>query len=158
MWLNRLKKETDFLMINRTGSGLITTSLLLHAIPNIQQTFVSYDSFIDDWELELKRCAAGLGIAWPEDDSRLKEGMAAFVRPDLRHSISGIGELKKHKAPKPVIKLYKLLDSEINEPFIHNTSLFSEAEKLLKDFLLYTCFFEYDMSKPLGTWRKIGRA
>lgn len=71
--------------------------------------FISYEKLVNDWEFELRRCAAGLRTVWPEDDTELKEKMNEFIRPDMRHSISGMAGLTKPNAPRPVKKLYKLL-------------------------------------------------
>ncbi len=125
----------------------------LKASAEIPRVFISYDSFLADWETELKRCATGLHIDWPADDLKITEEMNSFIRPSLRHSKSGVKELEEANAPKPVIELYglimDLLGCKIGEATFND-----KVKGLSEDFSAYERFFRDDMQ---GSWDAVTR-
>ncbi len=80
----------------------------LQALGDLPAAFVAYDRFLEDPPRELRRCAGTLGLSWPAGDAALETALAALVRPDLRHSVSGLEELLGAGAVPPVIDLYGL--------------------------------------------------
>src|SRR6185369_10575255 len=104
-----LEKRNGFTTDKGLGIWFNHTITALKGIEGLETIFLSYDRFMDDWEPELKRCAAGLGIEWPAEESGLRAKMTPFVRRDLRHSVSGLDELYAVKAPEPVIRLHGFL-------------------------------------------------
>src|SRR3972149_5068202 len=92
----------------------------LRSTADVKRSFISYDRFLADWEGELKRCAADIDVAWPEDDTELKAKMSEFIKPGLRHSLSGLNELRESGAPRPVIELYSLLECALAPGFAPN--------------------------------------
>lgn len=81
----------------------------LNGIDGLETVFVLYDSFLSNWKTELRKCSDALGIDWPADDSELIEKMTSFLRHDLRHSVSGLDELKAANVPEPISRLYRWL-------------------------------------------------
>lgn len=119
----------------------------LKASADLRRAFVSYDRFLDDWESELKRCADVLGIEWPEDASFLRDTMKGFIRPNLRHSHSGVEDLLSSGAPEPVVRLYRLLES-VTGPTSEPDQKFNEKiDALEKEFSSYARFYNDDLMK-----------
>ena len=119
----------------------------LKASAGLRRVFVSYDRFLDDWEGELKRCADGLGIGWPEDVSLLRDKMKGFIRPNLRHSHSGVEDLLSSGAPEPVVRLYRLLES-VTEPSLQPDPAFNEKiDALEEEFSSYARFYNDDLMR-----------
>ncbi len=110
-------------------------------IPNV---YVLYDNFLNNWETELRRCANQLGVDWLEDDLHLKEKMAELIRPDLRHGVSSIGDLKNSHSPYPVIELYELLVKVAEGVSMPNTQFKDSVDRLSREFMSYSCFFTSD--------------
>ncbi len=102
-----LRKRNGFSLKKSYGIWFNYNIYALRAIADVPTVFVHYDKFLENWEPELKRCAQGLGIPWPNDDSRLKKAMASFLHPDLRHSFSNASDLQD--VPEPVQELYSIL-------------------------------------------------
>jgi len=140
-----LEKRNGFTMDKGLGIWFNHTIAALKGIEGLETIFLSYDSFLDDWEAELKKCAVVLGIEWPADDAGLRAKMAPFVRSDLRHSVSGLDELYAVKVPEPVIRLYGLLLDVQSGPG-KSTAAGSKAEDLYQEFLGYARLFDFDMA------------
>lgn len=148
-----LKKRNGFTTDKGLGVWFNNTLAALHGIEGLDTVFLSYDSFLDDWETELKRCAAGLGLNWPTVETFLQAEMATFVRRDLRHSVSGTDELHAVKAPEPVIRLYMLLlDILSGNVALHAAK--KMTEDMYQEFCSYARLFEYDMA-TLADCRKL---
>lgn len=120
----------------------------LMAVADVPTIFISYDRFLNDWIVELKKCATGLGINWPEDDTELKNQMNAFIRPGLRHSSSGVKELEQSGAPEPVIKLYELLNSLVEDDKTPDSAFYGKVKTLYDEFYSYARFY-YDNATDL---------
>lgn len=118
----------------------------LKSSAHMDRVFISYDRFLAGWETEIRRCASGLGIPWPEDDTALKEKMREFIHPEFRHSFSGLNELKDSGAPSPVIELYTLL-KEVMDPAAPSARFDEEVERLADGFSTYARFFDYDIKR-----------
>jgi len=58
-----------------------------------QRVVVRYEDLLDDWESVLRTVSHNLEIDWPQNTDRLKREVEAFLTPELRHHISGTGEL-----------------------------------------------------------------
>jgi GT2 family glycosyltransferase len=142
-----LKKRNGFPYDKSFGIWFNYNIAAFLATSYIPRTFISYDRLLDDWELELRRCAAGSGIAWPEDESRLRKKMNAFIRPDMRHSASGMEELKGSDAPRPVIKLVELLNETLDTSVAPDASLARRVNRLSEEFRSYAHFVEHDMAE-----------
>jgi len=71
--------------------------------------------------------------------------MANFVRRDLRHSVSGLDELKAMKVPEPIIRLYGLL-LDIQSGTWESDATGSMTEVMYQEFLSYARLFDYDMA------------
>ena len=119
----------------------------LKASASVPRVFVSYDRFLDDWEGEMRMCSPELGIPWPGDDRELRENIGSFVRPELRHSASGLKELVEAGASEPVLRLYELLSGVLDGTKAPDDVHAAQIEKLSKDFTAYARFFEHDMAE-----------
>lgn len=108
----------------------------LRAIAGLPVTFISYDSFLNDWETELRRCSSELHITWPQDDSELHSTMKAFIRPDLCHSCTTAEDLIDAGTPQPVLALYDLLNCLLNGKADSKTIYRALTE-------LYDIFYDY---------------
>lgn len=116
----------------------------LMKVADVRLAFISYDRFLSDWEGELKRCAVVLGIPWPDDDSGLKSEMRKFIRADLRHSYSGLKELKESGASRPVVELYELLVGLTNETLDADEMFFQKIKDLYEEYCSYSGFYRAD--------------
>lgn len=104
-----LARRNGFTIGKALGIWLNYTSSALKSCEGCDITFLSFDSFLDDWYTELKKSALVLGLEWPVDDIKLKEQMASFVRHDLRHSATKMEDLQALDVPEPVIRLYQFV-------------------------------------------------
>ncbi len=139
-----LRKRNGFSLKKSYGIWFNYNISALRAVSDVPTVFVHYDRFLENWERELRRCAQGLGIPWPNDDSGLKNAMASFLRPDLRHSVSDASDLQDF--PEPVQELYSILLMLADEEATLSDS--SEAlGKMYGDFTGYARMFEATMSK-----------
>jgi hypothetical protein len=93
---------------------------------------ISYDKLLNNWELELKRCANKIGIRWPKDDSVFVQEVNSFIRPDLRHSASNINELRRSGAPDYVVELYALLLCILEDGKTIDSSCIAKLDALVK--------------------------
>lgn len=139
-----LEKRNGFTLDKGFALWFNNTISALKDMEGLEPIFLSYDRFLDDWEAELKRCAAGLNIVWPADEVGLRAQMAPFVRRDLRHSVSGVDELHEVAAPGPVIRLYSLLSA-----IMQGSIALRDAEKSIADlhqeFCSYARLFAFDI-------------
>jgi len=140
-----LEKRNGFTTDKGLGIWFNHTINALKGLEGLETVFLSYDNFMDDWETELKKCADGLRIPWPDDEAELKVQMANFVRRDLRHSVSGLDELKAMKVPEPIIRLYGLL-LDIQSGTWESDATGSMTEVMYQEFLSYARLFDYDMA------------
>lgn len=112
-----------------------------HALPRY---FISYDGFLSNWELELRRCVAGLKIPWPEDESIMRGEMNEFISPDLRHSFSKLHHLEDAGIPSSVLKLNQLFEKAVETSSITETTFIEDIERLYEEFSFYANFLLYD--------------
>lgn len=151
-----LEKRNGFNLDRSFGIWFNYNIAAVRASAELRRSFVSYDSFLSNWEKELKRCARELEIAWPEDDSALRKEMDRFIKPGLRHSSSGMKELKAAGAPGPVLRLYELLDGAASLAITPDEEFSRELDELAYHFNSYARFFKNDIE---GLWdsRKLMR-
>jgi len=112
----------------------------------LSSAFLSYDNFLASWEPELRRCAASLGIGWPQDERRLRDEMSSFIRPNLRHSHSTLDGLRG--VPHPVRELYELLLEVSAQPAVPEARLRETVDRLFRDFYGYASFFQGGLDSP----------
>lgn len=117
----------------------------LRSTDDVKRSFISYDRFLADWQNELKRCADELSVAWPADYTELKARMNEFIKPGLRHSQSGLKELKESGAPKPVIELYALLEAALQPGFAPGGFFGEKLAALASEYNDYAIMFKNDM-------------
>ncbi len=139
-----LQKRDGFSLDKGFGIWFNYNITALRAIDKISKVFVSYDLFLDEWEMELRRVSEGLAISWPRDDSELRERMASFVRSDLRHSASTAEDLNKCGAPRPVKELYELFQRMLEGDPLDSPSNRETVARLWNDFFSYARFYRYD--------------
>jgi hypothetical protein len=113
----------------------------INATIDLPVAFLSYESFLQDCESELKRCADKLNIPWPEQDSDLKKMLKRLIRPDLCHSSCDKNELEDRSVPWPAIKLYRLIDKDANRVKGPDDSFYSDLDYLTQEFLSYAQLF-----------------
>jgi len=141
-----LGKRNGFTLEKGMGIWFNQTLAALQGCMGLDSIFLSYDRFLDDWETELKTCAAGLGIVWPDNEAGLREKMAPFVRRDLRHSVSGLEQLAAVQAPAPVVKLYQLmLEFQSGERRLHDAA--DVIGEILQEFRGYARLFDFDLKE-----------
>lgn len=119
----------------------------LRALKGLKCAFVSYDKFLADWEGDLRRCAGTLDIPWPDDEAGLREKIADFISPSLRHSTSGLSELKAAGATEPVIELYSILEDILNSSVTFDDDMNKRLETLYKKFSDYASFYSHDIER-----------
>lgn len=141
-----LRKRNGFTEEKSFGIWFNYNISALKASAGLKRVFVSYDRFMCDWEAELERCSSALGLPWPKDISELKKEVGSFIRPELRHSVSGLDDLKRSGAPYPVVELYQMLAaaSAAAEP---GEGFCQRADELFKEFSSYSRFFGDDMAR-----------
>lgn len=104
-----LQRREGFPHDTSFGLWLMANLSALEAVQGAPTLVVSYDNFLRNWDSELRRCAAGLGITWPDDDGPLRRGMKEFLRDNLRHSVSQPIDLVSEDVPHVLIQLYDCL-------------------------------------------------
>jgi len=112
-----------------------------HALPRY---FIGYDKFLNNWELELRQCAAKLKLTWPDDESNMIEEMNAFISKDLRHSISKQDDLDDSRFPAPIIRLNRLLNNALELSSMDEEPDIKIIEHLYEEFTFYSRFILYD--------------
>jgi len=144
-----LKKRDGFSFDKSFGIWFNYNISAFHNLSDLQPIFIHYDRLVDNWEAELRRCSSDLKIPWPKNDSQLKKKLDHFIRPELRHSVSGIDDLKRANPPEPVVELYSLLieTMEFSQP---QREVISDIERLACEFKSYARFFQFDMAR---LWR-----
>lgn len=142
-----LKKRNEIPFDKSFGLWFNYNITALQASVDIHRVFVSYDAIINNCKKELKKCVSGLEIPCLDNNLVLEEYITSFVRPDLRHSISGVDDLEKYDAPLPVITLYNLLEDASSSSI--NTNIMPQVEQLFQDFTSYSRFYCHDVSKLL---------
>lgn len=140
-----LQKRNGFPMDKGLAIWFTNTITALSAIKGLDTVFLSYDSFLENWQTELKRCASDLGIGWPVDEAALKCKMDSFLRGDLRHSSSGLDDLYVVNAPAPVVNLYRIL-REILASNLDYCSSTESIEALYQQFVGYARLYEADIN------------
>lgn len=138
-----LQQRNGFPLDKGLGIWINYNIAALRVLAKIPTTFLSYDRFLADWEPELRRCAHYLNIAWPHNDTDLKENMKSFVRSDLRHSCSTMEDLQKAGAPKPVVKLYGLLATLLDGHACTDT-IAGTVNDLYEEFFEHSRFFQHE--------------
>ncbi len=127
----------------------------LRSTADVKRSFISYDRFLAGWQTELKRCALELGIVWPADDTELKAKMNGFIKPGLRHSQSGVKELRESGAPGPVVDLYSLLENALAPGFAPDGSFNERLSALAAEYSEYAAMFRSDMEALWEHRRKV---
>lgn len=138
---NSLAKRDGFPHEKSYGIWINYNLAAINATIGLPVAFVSYESFLQDCESELKRCADQLNIPWPEQDSDLKKMLKRLIRPDLCHSSCDKNELEDRGVPWPAIKLYRLIDKEANRLEGPDDSFYSNLDYLTQEFLSYVQLF-----------------
>ena len=110
------------------------TSALMYT-RNYKRTIIHYDHFLDNWEMNLRRCAKHLNIRWPETNSALKEDMESFLDTGLRHSSSTLSDIDKkvesYELPESVAQIYKhCLRAEEDQNFLDSIEFYKDIEHL----------------------------
>lgn len=113
----------------------------LQVASEIPSIFLSYSNLLSDWQKELKRCADGLSLPWPAEDTELKRKMNAFIRPDLRHSSASYEELQGSGAPLEVLEIYQILNSLCHDIQVDR----SVVSRIQESFLGHALCLENDM-------------
>lgn len=139
-----LEKRNGFTTDKGLGIWFNNTLSALKEVAGVDTVFLSYDRFLEAWETELKKCAVGLGIAWPADETTLRAKLAPVVRHDLRHSVSGVEELHAIAAPSPVLRLYTLLLKMV-EAKVELSAVTKMTADMYQEFSSYSRLFEDDM-------------
>jgi hypothetical protein len=142
---NSLMKRDGFTLGKSFGIWFNYNLTALYSVPDVPIVFVSYDRFLEDSEKELRKCAAGLSIDWPEDDSELKNSLRTFVRPDLRHSLTNAGAIQD--SPVPVQVLFSLLTKALDNPLSVTSEFFEQVEQLYTEFFSYAGFYHSELER-----------
>lgn len=143
-----LSKRNNFSYDKSFGLWFYYNIEALQASQAVPRHFMSYDSFLTSWEMELRKCSERMKIGWPTDDSKLKKEMSDFIHPDLRHSTSRQNDLRKVGAPQFVLNLYQLLEKVIDTSSILEPSFINTAEGLYQESSCYRHIF-HDYTEKL---------
>jgi hypothetical protein len=101
--------------------------------------FLNYEKLVTAWEPEMRRCAAGLNLAWPADEAAHRAAMNAFIKPELRRNRSSSDELEK--LPLPVRELYRLMLDACETPRAGGEKFTATVARLEREFQDYATFF-----------------
>ncbi len=112
--------------------------------------FLGYENFLARWELELRRCAAGLGLAWPQEEAKLRKQMNGFIDPKLRHHHAPRDRLQT--LPAPVRELYSALTAAADTPAARREPLEATVRELADQFHAYASFFQPIPQPPVPPW------
>ena len=140
-----LKKRIGFPYEKSFGLWFYHNVSALMEIEDVKTVLLPFDVFPENWESELRRCAKELALAWPENDTNLREKVTSFFRPDLRSRASTLADLHAFSAPAPVIRLYELLVGVTSSDKMKFTDLLNEANKLFGEYYEYARFFQDDI-------------
>jgi len=70
---------------------------------------IHYDTLLTDWEPCLRKISQAFDLPWP-DNPELKQQLASFLQPSLRHSLSSVDTVLRNKdVPPAVASTYLLL-------------------------------------------------
>jgi hypothetical protein len=101
--------------------------------------FLNYEKLVAAWEPEMRRCAAGLNLAWPADEAAHRAAMGAFIKPELRRNRSSADQLEK--LPAPVRELYRLMLDACETPQAGGEKFAATVARLAREFQDYATFF-----------------
>lgn len=101
--------------------------------------FLNYEKLVAAWEPEMRRCAAGLNLAWPADEAAHRAAMDAFIKPELRRNRSSADQLAK--LPAPVRELYRLMLDACEVPQTGGEKYGAAVARLAREFHDYATFF-----------------
>jgi hypothetical protein len=96
--------------------------------------FLSYDRLLADWESEMSRCAAALGLDMLEING-YREAMNSFLSESLRNHRSSPDQLQL--LPSPVRKLYRVLMEACAQPSLYDQDHEETINRLSEDFHAY---------------------
>ena len=139
---NSLLKRNELDIAKSLGFWFNHNISALQAASDLPNVFVSYDTFLEQWDVELKRCALATGIPWPVDAGQLKGSMSSFIKPGLRHSKSTVNDLAT--MPPPVLEIYEMLLDLASRPGLAVAPV-QQIERLWMEFQSYASFFGPDM-------------
>jgi hypothetical protein len=118
--------------------------------------FLNYDRLLENWDRELRRCAAALNLDWPKDEARHRASMNAFIKPSLRHNQSARDQLQP--VPEPVRELYDILFAASTQAPAPDSRFNETIDRLAKDFHAYASLIPNDDDTPrrglVMTWRR----
>lgn len=123
----------------------------LRGVRGLPVVFLSYDAFVEDGAGELRRCADALGLPWPGDDRDLRAALASAVRPGLRHSVSGNGELVRAGGAGPVAELWGLLDRLVRGARLETSDVDEIVRRLSTEHAAYASFFREEQTRLWDT-------
>lgn len=142
-----LEKRTDPSSRNKIyGIWLNYNLCILRSTKFVQHALISFDDFMMDCENQMRRCSAALDLPWPEGEE-IRTQIKQFIRPDLRHNITGIDELRRSDAPSSVITFWELLQNVIRRNANADDLLNLETERLYSELNSYARFFNDESLK-----------
>lgn len=106
--------------------------------------FLSYERLVENWEPELRRCAAALALKWPKDEAKFSAAMNGFIQPGLRHNRAGADKLLT--LPTPVRDLYQLLLDASSLP-VYDHRFEEKINRLSQEFHDYAGFFPNELKR-----------
>jgi len=112
--------------------------IALQDAAGLPTVFLSYERLVENWEPELRRCAAALELPWPKDEAKFRDAMNAFIQPGLRHNRAGADKLQT--LPAPVRELYQLLLEASSLP-VYDHRFEEKINRLSQEFHDYAGFF-----------------
>jgi hypothetical protein len=140
-----LRRRNSFPFHKSLGIWMNYNVSALRAVRGLPTVFVSYDRVLESWESELRRCSRGLGIPWPEPDSKLRQSVSPFINPALRHHHGG-GDFARDTLWDHVSKLYEaLLRLCLGES--KEAVLEEDAERIVGSYLRYAALFEEEIEE-----------
>lgn len=78
----------------------------LNNVLNVKTVFISYESFLKNWKIELKRSVGLLDIPWTGEEDNLFHKMNDFIDPSLQHNSTMVN---LNSVPIHVRELYNYL-------------------------------------------------
>lgn len=129
------------------------TLAALRESADLPLALVSYDSFLESWQAELRKCAAALKLNWPVDISVVDHAVSSFVRPQLRHCRSSPVDLEA--LPSAVRQLYALVLQQMHRPESGSPADADTFDRLAREQRCHSSFFEPDLrNRPAAGTRR----
>ena len=147
---NSLNKRDGLSLYESILLWQLYTLSALEYTKGYKRTVIQYDKLLTDWRSCLVKISDTFDIAWPENESSLKEEMDGFLDINLRHSRSNLEDLTNLKIPGSIGETYRLcLKAEMDSGFLDSDEFSTQVRKLLSDYEVYSLILTLELRDAL---------